>query len=330
MNMIKKLIPVVSILLFTNVSNSLTIINPEFSGKENLTSESRAHRIFIYKKDNNTSSIHTEDGLNLYSVPEATIRFFSKFNNIFTTVEKTIEYACSSSTCDIKSITGPGSLLMPLFPLDNEILPEGAFYYRSDYYYSNGIGHYCRYSNKNFYQRVYHDWDLEFNPRAETLNYKKIPNVMANHGDCVDHFGYSNVKVLPVYSFRHPTSGDNLITSSKQEAVNAGYTWVNSFYVYSEGAHDTKPLYRCRVRDTNSHFVSITNNCEGQIYEGIIGHILKVSPRSFSSLYRQDYPLARFHNGSVHLFDKYTGYGPETYYIFKNYTLEAIFGFSVR
>ena len=77
------------------------------------------------------------------------------------------------------------------------------------------------------------------------------------------------------------------------EGANAGFKFEGyGFLVYKGSTAGTHPLYRCYNSSNQARLVSVQQNCEGLINEGIFGY---ASDSASSGLV----PLYRFHNSNA-------------------------------
>ena len=97
--------------------------------------------------------------------------------------------------------------------------------------------------------------------------------------------GQSVSSMVPVFRFyKYP---QHFMTRSYSEAANAGFTFeTTGFHLFPTGGNGYHPLYRCYNASNSDHFISIQSNCEGLIYEGVMGFASTTQTSGLLPLYR--------------------------------------------
>lgn len=69
-------------------------------------------------------------------------------------------------------------------------------------------------------------------------------------------------------------TGDHMASSNPDEAITSGYRNEGPVYLIDVTySPDSQPIFRCRVNNSgNDHFLSTDPNCEGHIFEHLLGY----------------------------------------------------------
>jgi hypothetical protein len=90
---------------------------------------------------------------------------------------------------------------------------------------------------------------------------------------------------IPIYRFIMGVN--HLWTPSYTEGANATWNFEGTaFRLYPAAGANYVPLYRCRRSNGVDHFASTASNCEGVVYEGVLGYISSTAGAGLAPLYR--------------------------------------------
>lgn len=81
-------------------------------------------------------------------------------------------------------------------------------------------------------------------------------------------------EVTNVHRFYHTYEGDHFLSTNQHEGYAAGYHGEGvAFQLYTATGPGRGPLFRCKQRNSIDHFLSTDSNCEGHVYEGLLGYM---------------------------------------------------------
>lgn len=118
------------------------------------------------------------------------------------------------------------------------------------------------------------------------------------HGDCCSDYAAANCGAVndgqtssrARFYRSYSGSGGHFYTSSKSEAINAGFNIEGTHYIAQNNDPGTAPFYRCYLSNVNRHFLTTSPTCENASYstnEGAVGYIYTSQVAGTVPLYRR-------------------------------------------